>query len=85
MANPETTNRPCPPGPPHADAYLRGIGIRVEPQDIPGLYRINGGPELTYGQMLGELGRMVSEASEPVFSPARALAVFRGEAINHGR
>lgn len=57
----KTTRVPCPPGPPSQDAYLRSIGIAVEPQNIPGLYRINGGRELTYGQMLGVLGSMVME------------------------
>lgn len=36
-----------------AIADIRDAGHTVEAQDIPGLYRINGGPELTVGQMLG--------------------------------
>ena len=40
---------------------LTARGIYIQPQDIPGLYRINGGPELTYGQVLREVARMVRE------------------------
>lgn len=50
---------------PKGAAFLKAHGIDVQPQDIPGLYRINGGPELTHGQMLQEVGRMVSALPEP--------------------
>lgn len=32
--------------------YLLQRGHRVEPQDIPGLWRIDGGPEITSGQLV---------------------------------
>ena len=31
---------------------LREDGHLVEPQDIPGLWRVDGGPEITTGQLL---------------------------------
>lgn len=33
-------------------AALEKAGHRVEQQDIPGLWRIDGGPELTTGQLM---------------------------------
>lgn len=32
--------------------HLRKMGHRVEEQDIPGLWRINGGAEITSGQLV---------------------------------
>lgn len=32
---------------------LRARGLKVEEQDIPGLWRVNDGPELTSNQLLG--------------------------------
>lgn len=50
--------------------YLRRAGYTVVEQDIPGLYRINGGPEITYGQLL-QLARE-EIMPDPPTTPARA-------------
>lgn len=36
----------------NAIKHLRRIGRVVEPTDMPGLYRIDGGPEVTTGQVI---------------------------------
>lgn len=41
-----------------AISRLAQAGYRVTAQDLPGLWRINGGPELTTNQMLGEARRL---------------------------
>jgi hypothetical protein len=33
--------------------WLRKLGHTVEEQDVPGLYRIDNGPEITRGQLIG--------------------------------
>ncbi len=32
--------------------YLRSVGRRVEEQDIPGRYRVDDGPAITFGQLM---------------------------------
>lgn len=53
MAKPDTTN----PAHDYCDtspiAFLRRRGMKVEAQDIPGLFRVNDGPEVTLRQLLG--------------------------------
>lgn len=41
--------------------YLRSSGRSVEEQDIPGLYRVDGGPEITFGQLM-QLAKEVRES-----------------------
>lgn len=46
-------------------ADLERSGYRVEAQDIPGLWRINGGPELTSNQLVSEARRLLSQRGKP--------------------
>ena len=44
-------------------AALEAAGHRVEQQDVPGLWRIDGGPELTSNQLLSVAGQMLRDES----------------------
>ncbi len=48
-----------------AKKFLEAYGNQVLEQDIPGLYRINNGPEITAGQLLQQAAKLRDEVNRP--------------------